>query len=81
MGLGMRLYQPSAADLGISYVQVGLLLGLPEILNTLIEPLLMLLGDTRYRKRLILAGGVTIVLSLIAIGMSHSFLVVFCWQW
>jgi hypothetical protein len=34
-------------DLGLTYVQVGLLLGVPWIINTIIEPVLMLLGDTR----------------------------------
>jgi FSR family fosmidomycin resistance protein-like MFS transporter len=64
------------ADLGISYVQIGLLLGLPGILNTAIEPVLMLLGDTRYRRHIILAGGVAIILSLIAIASTQSFVVV-----
>jgi hypothetical protein len=38
------------ADLGLSYAQIGVLLGLPAALNTLLEPAVMLLGDTRYRK-------------------------------
>jgi FSR family fosmidomycin resistance protein-like MFS transporter len=63
-------------DLAFSYVQVGLLLGLPGILNTFIEPVLMLLGDTRYRKHIILGGGLAIALSLIAIAMAHNFTVV-----
>ena len=63
-------------DLGLSYVQIGMLLGLPGIINTLIEPVLMLLGDTRYRKQIILAGGITIILSLVAIASTRSFPVV-----
>ena len=63
-------------DLGLSYVQIGMLLGLPGIINTLIEPALMLLGDTRYRKQIILAGGITIILSLVAIASTRSFPVV-----
>ncbi len=66
-------------DLGISYTQVGLLLGLPAIINTVIEPVLMLLGDTRYRKQIMLAGGIMIALSLAGIASSHNFLVIlFC---
>jgi MFS transporter, FSR family, fosmidomycin resistance protein len=45
------------ADLGLSYAQIGLLLGVPGLVSTLIEPAIMLLGDTRLRKSLILAGG------------------------
>src|SRR5512139_961602 len=66
-GIGNAALPAIRADLGINYVQVGLLLGLPAIINTVIEPILMLLGDTRYRKQLILAGGFTIFLSLVAI--------------
>lgn len=62
------------SDLALTYAQVGLLLGLPHIINALIEPVLMLLGDTAWRKRIILGGGLTIVLSLLIIAGSHSFL-------
>jgi FSR family fosmidomycin resistance protein-like MFS transporter len=60
-------------DFGLTYVQVGLLLGLPGILNTLIEPVLMLLGDTRFRKHIMLGGGIAIILSLVAIAGTRSF--------
>jgi FSR family fosmidomycin resistance protein-like MFS transporter len=58
----------------LSYAQVGLLLGLPGIISTLIEPVLMLLGDTRLRKSLIVGGGLAVVLSLFLLGTSQSFL-------
>lgn len=64
------------ADLGLSYIQIGLILGLPGIINTLIEPVLMLLGDTRFRKLIILVGGIVIVLSLVAIASTQNFIVV-----
>ena len=60
-------------DLGLTYVQVGLLLGVPGIINTFIEPVLMLLGDTRFRKQIMLGGGVAIAISLIAIATTQSF--------
>jgi len=67
-------------DLGLSYAQVGLLLGLPAIIATLIEPLLMLFGDTRWRKHIMLCGGLAIAISLLAIATapltSNPFLVV-----
>ncbi len=75
-GIGNAALPAIRADLGISYVQVGMLLGLPAIINTVIEPVLMLLGDTRYRKQFILAGGIVIVLSLVSIASTQSFAVV-----
>jgi FSR family fosmidomycin resistance protein-like MFS transporter len=61
-------------ELSLSYEQVGLLLGLPAIINTLIEPLIMLLGDTPLRKRLILGGGVAVVVSLVLTANAQAFL-------
>jgi MFS transporter, FSR family, fosmidomycin resistance protein len=60
-------------DLGLSYVQVGLLLGVPGIINTFIEPVLMLLGDTRFRKLIMLGGGLAIAVSLFIIATTSSF--------
>jgi len=75
-GIGNAALPAIRADLGLSYIQIGLLLGLPGIINTLIEPVLMLLGDTRYRKQIIFTGGIVIVLSLVAIASTQYFLVV-----
>ena len=72
-GVGNVALPAIRTDLGFSYVQVGLLLGLPGIINTFIEPVLMLLGDTRFRKQIILGGGLAIVLSLLAIASTHNF--------
>jgi len=60
-------------DLGLSYVQVGMLLGIPGIISTMIEPVLMLIGDTRYRKHIMLGGGLAIILSLVTIASTRSF--------
>ncbi len=60
-------------DLGLSYVQVGLLLGVPGIINTFIEPVLMLLGDSRFRKHIMLGGGLAIALSMLIIASTNSF--------
>jgi MFS transporter, FSR family, fosmidomycin resistance protein len=72
-GVGNAAMPAIRTDLGLSYVQVGLLLGLPGILNTFIEPVLMLLGDTRFRKHIMLGGGLAIVLSLVTIAGTRSF--------
>jgi FSR family fosmidomycin resistance protein-like MFS transporter len=72
-GVGNAALPALRTDLGITYVQVGLLLGLPGIINTFIEPVLMLLGDTRFRKHIILGGGLAIILSLVIIATTQSF--------
>lgn len=60
-------------DLGLTYAQVGLILGLPTLLSSFIEPALMLLGDTPLRKRLVFGGGVAVMLSLLLIAVTPSF--------
>ena len=72
-GIGNAALPAIRTDLGITYLQVGLLLGLPGILNTFIEPVLMLLGDTRFRKHIMLGGGLAIILSLVLIAGTRSF--------
>ncbi|MDY6875650.1 MAG: hypothetical protein SWK90_05555 [Chloroflexota bacterium] len=54
-------------DLGLSYAQIGLLLGLPGLVSSLIEPFLGILGDVWKRNVLILGGGVTFALALLLI--------------
>jgi FSR family fosmidomycin resistance protein-like MFS transporter len=63
------------ANLGLSYAQVGLLLGLPGLVSALIEPAIMLLGDTRLRKSLILSGGCAVAAAAFLTGASASFTV------
>ena len=60
-------------DLGLSYAQVGVLLGLPHILGSVIEMVIMLLGDTPLRKKLIVGGGLMVCLSVVLVALSHSF--------
>ncbi|RPI23550.1 MAG: hypothetical protein EHM70_22375, partial [Chloroflexota bacterium] len=55
------------SDLALSYAQVGLLLGLPVLANTILEPGLMLLGDTGMRRRLVIGGGLLLALSMAVI--------------
>jgi FSR family fosmidomycin resistance protein-like MFS transporter len=60
-------------DLSLSYAEIGMLLGLPHLLGSFIEPVIMLLGDTRLRKRLIIGGGLSVMISLLLIATAHSF--------
>ncbi len=63
------------ADLHLSYAQVGLLLGLPNLVSSVIEPFLGIGGDVWKRRVLILGGGVLFVLALLFTALSPGFLV------
>jgi len=60
-------------DLGLSYVHVGLLLGLPGVVSSLVEPFLGILGDVWKRNVLILGGGILFALALLLTALSQSF--------
>ncbi len=60
-------------NLLISYAQIGVLLGLPKVISTIIEPVIMLLGDTRLRKPLIVSGGLVIAAASFMIAGAQSF--------
>ncbi|MCX9078761.1 MAG: MFS transporter, partial [Candidatus Methanoperedens sp.] len=60
-------------DLGLTYAQIGLLLGVPGIIASLIEPTLGILGDVWKRRILILGGGVMFALSCLFTAVSQSF--------
>jgi len=60
-------------ELGLSYLQIGMLLGIPTILSGLFEPILGILADSRRRRYLVIAGGVLFGLSLVLTAVSTSF--------
>ena len=62
-------------DLGLDYAQIGILFGAPAILSTVVEPAVLLLGDTPLRARLIRGGGLLLALALLLIGGADSFAV------
>jgi FSR family fosmidomycin resistance protein-like MFS transporter len=61
-------------DLGLDYGQIGLLLSLSGLLAGLVEPLILLFGDSRWRKSIMLGGGLVIAASLVVIASAQSFL-------
>ncbi|MGC9348667.1 MAG: MFS transporter [Anaerolineae bacterium] len=61
------------SDLQLTYAQVGMLLGLPGIASTLIEPLLGVLGDLGKRRALILGGGLVFALALFVSAISRTY--------
>ncbi len=60
-------------DLGLDYARVGLLLGLPNIASAVAEPVLGLMGDTRWRSRVIVVGGVAFAVALAAFAVAPAF--------
>ena len=72
-GIQSAILPALRSDLALSYAQIGLLLGLPHVIGTLIEPLIMLLGDTRLRKHLMIGGGLIITLSLLLLANASSY--------
>ena len=60
-------------DLGLSYAQIGLLLGLPSLVSSLIEPFLGILGDIGRRRILVLGGGLVFTLALLLTALSQDF--------
>jgi len=62
------------ADLGLTYVQIGLLLSVPGFLANLIEPILGVLGDVWNRRALILAGAVAFTLAVLFTGLAPNFI-------
>ena len=72
-GIGGAALPVQRLDLGMTYAQVGLLLGLPHLVNLFVEPILMLLGDTVLRKRLVIGGGFALTLSLLLTATAPSY--------
>ncbi len=60
-------------ELGLTYAQIGLLLGLPNVVAAVIEPVLGVLGDVWKRWVLIVGGGLVYGLALLVVGVSNSF--------
>ena len=66
------------SELGLSYAQVGLLLSLPGVVGSFIEPVLGILGDVGRRRVLVLGGGMAFALALLLTALSQGFLVLLC---
>lgn len=60
-------------DLGLTYEQIGLLMSLPRIVGSLIEPALAVLADLGWRRRIVLAGGIGFALSALFTGTAGGF--------
>lgn len=68
-------------ELHLNYTQIGILMTVPGLVSTIIEPFLGILGDVWKRRLLILGGGICFVLALLMTSLSISFillLIAFC---
>lgn len=62
-------------ELGLSYAQIGLLLSLPGLTGSFVEPVLGILGDVGKRRVLVLGGGLVFAAALLLTALSQGFLV------
>jgi|CXWK01.1.fsa_nt_gi FSR family fosmidomycin resistance protein-like MFS transporter len=60
-------------DLGLTYAQIGVLLGVPLLFSNVVEPILGILADVWRRRALILGGGLCFVGALLLTGFSQGF--------
>jgi len=61
-------------DLGLTYFQVGIILGVPGVVSSVVEPFIGILGDVWKRRSLILGGGVFYLVALLLIAISQEFM-------
>jgi FSR family fosmidomycin resistance protein-like MFS transporter len=74
VGSGMDAAWPLVRDeLGLSYAQIGLCMGLPAVLAGLADPVTSILGDVGRRRLVVLLGGLAFAGALVLRGASPSF--------
>jgi len=59
-------------DLGLTYAQIGVILAVPGLFSSIIEPFLGILGDVWRRRALILGGGGAFGLALLLTALSQD---------
>jgi FSR family fosmidomycin resistance protein-like MFS transporter len=60
-------------DLGLSYVEIGILLSVPNVFGNALEPPLALLGQAGHRRALLRAGGVALTLAIALAVVTRGF--------
>lgn len=60
-------------ELNLSYQQIGLLLSVPAIIASLVEPVIFILADVGNRKKLLLGGAVMFGIELLVIALAQDF--------
>jgi MFS transporter, FSR family, fosmidomycin resistance protein len=59
-------------DLGLDYAAIGVLITVPDVVGSLVQPVLGLLGDTGRRRTIVLGGGVVFLASLVLIAAASG---------
>ena len=60
-------------ELQLDYFQIGILLGAPNLVSTIVEPVIGILGDVWKRRVLVLGGGALYAVALVVVAASGSF--------
>ena len=60
-------------DLGLGYVQIGVLLGVPGVVAALVEPVLGLFGDAGRRRLIVVGGGLAFAVTLVLVALAPGF--------
>ena len=74
-GVGSAAWPLVRNDLDLTYVQIGLLLSVPGIVASFVEPFIGILGDVGYRRLLVLGGGLAFAGALGLVSASQGFFV------
>ncbi|MBN1429514.1 MAG: MFS transporter [Anaerolineae bacterium] len=61
-------------ELNLTYIQIGLLVSIPMLVSSIVEPILGILSDVWKRRLLILGGGVLFTIAVLLTAVSRSFL-------
>jgi len=72
-GVGEAAWPLIRDDLRLTYLQIGLLQGVPGVVASLVEPFLGILGDTWKRWVLIVGGGLCFALAMLLTGLAPGF--------
>jgi MFS transporter, FSR family, fosmidomycin resistance protein len=60
-------------DLGLTYVEIGVLLTVPGFVSAMVEPVLGIMGDTGRRRSIVVVSGAAFGLSVAALAMAQTY--------
>ena len=62
-------------ELDLSYTQIGLLLSVPTFASAVLEPVFGVLGDSRWRRTVVVVGGIAMATALVLVAAAPGFIV------
>ena len=72
-GVQVAAWPSIRTELELNYTQIGVLLMVPGVVSSVVEPFIGVAGDIWYRRRLIIAGGIVFSAALIGIAVGNRF--------